>query len=284
MQLSNFNKNIIIKRYKLDDILANQKILYNVNNIWENNVRPLDYEDMLNKTKTGEWIHFFHDNIKTFEFKAGWLMEAIEIGCLTKRFPEMFEDELENTLSKINITLEGSYFIRTEHNSLKYGQYGTGPYKTVKNIIQSIVTSTYNHPAFKDSDETCKIYLMPWIENFDDEKEFRVFVYNNEITSISIQNLFKINHWLNSKSKDELELIINSMLKYFALHIRDKLIKINNYTMDIYFISLEEWYFIEPNNFGKTYAAGSSLFHWVKDEDLLCGKTDTIELRYVSEY
>ena len=125
---------------------------------------------------------------------------------------------------------------------------------------------------------------MPWIENFDDEKEFRVFVYQNEITSISIQNLFKINHWLNSKSNIEIELIVNSMLEYFHLNIRDKLIKIENYTMDIYFISESEWYFIEPNGFGKAYAAGSSLFHWVNDEELLCGKTDRIEIRYVSEY
>jgi len=240
---------------------------------------------MMNKTKTGQWIHLFHDDIKTIEFtKLKWMEEGIEIGCVTKHFPNMFNDELNDLVSKMDIFFEKDYFIRTEHNSLKYGQHGTGPYRNIKNILESIFTSTYNHAALRCTDNMCKIYLMPWIKNFDGEKEFRAFVYNNEITSVSIQNLFKINHWLNTKSDIELELIVKSMLEYFRLNIRDKLIKMEKYTMDIYYKSELERYFIEPNRFGKEYAAGSSLFHWVNDNDLLLGETDRIELRYVSEY
>ena len=38
-------------------------------------------------------------------------------------------------------------------------------------------------------------------------------------------------------------------------------------------------YFIEPNCFGKYYAAGSALFHWIHDHDKL-HDTSCVELRY----
>lgn len=39
-------------------------------------------------------------------------------------------------------------------------------------------------------------------------------------------------------------------------------------------------YFIEPNSFGKDYAAGSALFHWIDDYDAL-HNSDIIEFRYI---
>jgi len=41
-------------------------------------------------------------------------------------------------------------------------------------------------------------------------------------------------------------------------------------------------YFIEQNVFGKEYAAGSSLFHWIIDEEILYQKgTPVVYFRYV---
>jgi hypothetical protein len=57
-----------------------------------------------------------------------------------------------------------------------------------------------------------------------------------------------------------------------------------NYVMDLALVGEDETpYFIEPNSFGKYYAAGSALYHWIYDHDKL-HETDTIELRYVNEY
>lgn len=41
--------------------------------------------------------------------------------------------------------------------------------------------------------------------------------------------------------------------------------KTQNYTIDIGFTNGGP-YFIELNSFGKEYAAGSALFHWINDE------------------
>jgi hypothetical protein len=41
-----------------------------------------------------------------------------------------------------------------------------------------------------------------------------------------------------------------------------------------------EPYFIEPNSWGGDYAAGSALFGWIQDHDMLHDK-EVIEFRYV---
>ena len=41
-------------------------------------------------------------------------------------------------------------------------------------------------------------------------------------------------------------------------------------------------YFIEINSFGKEYAAGSALFHWLIDEDELYSDGSTIYFRYTA--
>ena len=56
----------------------------------------------------------------------------------------------------------------------------------------------------------------------------------------------------------------------------------NNYTFDFAIINSQP-YFIELNSFGKEYAAGSALFHWILDEHILYNKfehNNFIEFRY----
>ncbi len=56
----------------------------------------------------------------------------------------------------------------------------------------------------------------------------------------------------------------------------------NYYTYDFAFEdnNVTKPYFIEPNSFGKEYAAGSELFHWEIDEEILYGKKEKIYFRY----
>ena len=54
---------------------------------------------------------------------------------------------------------------------------------------------------------------------------------------------------------------------------------VDSYVMDIAIIG-DKPYFIEINVFGKEYASGSSLFHWLKDESKLYGEENTIYFRY----
>lgn len=119
--------------------------------------------------------------------------------------------------------------------------------------------------------------------------EFRIFVFQNKITAISQQNLYSL--LLNTEpniSSNTLELEIKEKLdiivEYFYNTIMDKVDWINSYTIDIAIVDSQA-YFIELNSFGKEYASGSALFHWLLDEQILYNKFETneniIEFRYI---
>lgn len=124
---------------------------------------------------------------------------------------------------------------------------------------------------------------MDWIDNYDEDREFRVFVCDNTITAISAQNLYKVNLWLNSLTDEEIIGVMNDMIEFFGNNIQERLSFINSYVMDIYYRSPNNWYFIEPNPFGSKYPSGSALFHWHNDHALLNGNSNEIQLRYVSK-
>jgi hypothetical protein len=112
------------------------------------------------------------------------------------------------------------------------------------------------------------------------------------------QNLLNSNYLnLNDGTNitELLQLYAKIIVDYFESDIKPKLNHITSYTYDFaiccdknnmrnQFIP----YFIEPNSFGKEYAAGSALFHWILDEDKLYGLTESdnnkinIYLRYVN--
>jgi hypothetical protein len=174
----------------------------------------------------------------------------------------------------------GNWFVRTEKVSLKYGKHGAGPYNNLRDIIESLVSSLPGHDCFNPEDRSLKIYLLPWID-MSLEKEFRVFVYNNEITAISSQNIYKVNNWLNSMTNNQIEGTVKDLIAFFHENVRDKLTYLNSYVMDIVLLEAGNFYFIEPNTFGKSYSSGSALFQWINDHDEL-HDPNHVELRYTS--
>ncbi len=281
----------IIKKYELDDVLFKNKNLYNVSNLWDSDIKPLDYDDKRKISETRNWVNLFHDNVIIMTIEKSdltWIREAGKIGSITKRFPKIFKDELNATCAKYEKQIppdinNHGYFIRTEHNSAKYGMYGAGPYKNIRQIIKSFATTSHTHLCIMEEDDACQVYFIDWIDDFDNEKEFRVFVMDNKITAVSVQHLYQVNHWLNSLSDNEIFAILNSMIIYFNNNIKNKLVFINSYVMDIYYKGDNQWYFIEPNSFGSQYTSGSALFHWKIDHNQLYGVDDVIEFRYVSK-
>jgi hypothetical protein len=157
-----------------------------------------------------------------------------------------------------------SYFVRTEHVSLKQGMYGIGPYYDYKSIIKSITTCGHKHsPIFESLDELT-IYLLPWK---DIKEEFRLFVCNKSLTAISQQNYTqKLN-----VDKNVLERYVSIICDFYDKQIVNKIEHVDDYTIDIAITEKGTPYFIEINSFGKEYAAGSSLFHWINDEKQLYG-------------
>jgi hypothetical protein len=279
---------ITIKRYNLEDVLNGNNILFNTNNHWKDEKipPPADYDAKLEQGNMINWIDLFHPRdsytkIVLDESDLYWMLKAADSGMHTGEFSHIYDEELEYTCDKYKDQFPpGNWFIRTERVSLKYGRFGCRPYTNMKDIIISIVTSTNAHRCIKHGDTTCPIYFMKWLD-LDHDKEFRIFVYNNNITAVSAQYLYNINKWLNTLSDEQIKKVISDIILYFNEHIKDKMTFMKDYVMDLVLLENNKPYFIEPNSFGKYYASGSSLFHWINDETKLYDNS-VVELRYVS--
>lgn len=254
-------------------------------------------------------------------YELNWMKKANEISMQTGKFSELYNDELDLFLikyePKYKHIFDGTeYFVRSENVSMKYGQHKegptlckqrlamqgdivtsnnkllphdsefcetkVGPYTNLKEIIESLVSSIRGHtPIYKDSTEI-KLYLMPWI-NINQDKEFRVFVFNKKITAISQQNLYQVLY--ENISDDELEILFDKYIKIIVNYFNDIIvneIELENFTYDFAILDNDKPYFIESNSFGKEYAAGSALFCWINDDDVLYqkNKDPTIYFRY----
>lgn len=287
----------MIQQIELNDVLANGKDKYNSHNHWPvPDVKPEHYRETLKKTYCGTWIDKFHNNYSVININSKhlkWMVEANDIGCITGKFPSFFEDELELFLKEYESTnslfaLNKKYFVRTESVSLKYGMHEAGPYTSLKQIAESLTTCTEKHNPlnhFKDGlTNSLKLYLIEWKE-MNMELEFRMFINNNQITAISQQDIFTENNIL-TEFKDDVDRtnyitkMLDKLVNYFENVIKKKITEISSYVIDIVLIQNEP-YFIETNSFGKEMAAGSSLFHWLLDEDILYGTSGKLYFRYV---
>lgn len=257
--------------------------LFNSNN---HGAAPADYREVVDRTNTSRWIDLFHDEYSTImidETDVAWMREAARVGAVTRRFTHLFDDELELACAKYQGLMDAveradGWFVRTERASLKEGEYGAGPYTTIDHIVRSMVSTTPGHTPISPTGP-CTLYLMPWIP-MNRDREFRVFVRGNRVTAVSQQHVYRVNEWLAS-TPGAVDRAMRKILDHFASSVRDKLSHIGNYTMDVALVGDDEApYFIEPNSFGAAYAAGSALFHWIRDHAVLHGERP-VEVRYV---
>ena len=273
----------IIESVSQEDVIRLDKSRFNTNNHWTDNKRPDDYDDIVKRVKTSDWIDIFAPTHQTFEFDENdvrWMKQANEICSITGKFSHLFDDEMQATVDKYKDVC-GALFdkvhIRAEHVSLKYGKHGIIPYTNLKDVIESLVSSTTGHCPLKNADTHLKLYLIPW-QIINPCCEFRVFVHKNKITAISQQELYTINTAVNDL---RIHKWIDIITDYFNTAIKPKFTEIQNYSIDIAILDNGNTpYFIEVNSFGKEYAAGSALFHWLIDEEILYGNGETVHFRW----
>jgi hypothetical protein len=274
---------ITVKAVTLNDVRSDEiaKEKYNSNNHWPDTGRPDDYDDVLQMGHTKHWIDLFHVqyNVVNIDPKdLPWMKRASKIGMYMGYFPKSFQEELDDSLKNYDHALfDGrEFFVRSENVSLKYGCHGVGPYTGLKEIFESLVTSTSKHSPIHEDSTSIKLYLMPW-KKINFSREFRIFVCKNKITAISQQNLYKVNKEL-SESKDitkDITKWVTKTIEYFNNVIKKKITYMDSYVMDFALLDSDNGYepfYIETNAFGKEYASGSALFHWLLDEDILYGK------------
>ncbi len=277
----------MITRLCADRVVSNP-LLFNTNNHYndEGIDQPENYKEVIARGHTKHWVDKFHTEYHTItldKHDLRWMIECYyKVGCITRKYSRLYDEEIQDTLSKYELP-EGKWFVRTDSVSLKEGMHGIGPYSDLRSIIESMVSSRLGHNCFEKEYTSCTIYLFPWIE-LSQFKEFRVFVCEDKITAISDQHPYQVNEWLNTLGDHEILDIIEKINRYFQINIKTKLEYIGgNYTMDLALVGPDNTpYFIEPNSFGKYYAAGSALFSWVYDHDTL-HDSEVIELRYCNK-
>jgi hypothetical protein len=220
-----------------------------------------------------------------------------ELDDLTSKYQNKYSKHFQD-LEETSISA-GGYFVRSENVSLKNGKHGIVPYSSMKQIFESSVTCPTEHsPLSVPLTEPIRFYLFPWL-TFHKFKEFRVFVHQREITAISQQSLYHSNELLRAIPDDSErnQLITHWMemiLRCYEKELKEKIDHLENFTMDMMILDdgseateegkgsereieeeeeeqeQEQVYLIEINPFGKLYAAGSSLFHWILDDEKLC--------------
>lgn len=289
--------NFIIQKIDIDDVLQYPE-KYNSNNHWSKNengevVPPDDYKNKIKMSNTSHWIDRFRTNYKTITIDdpkdLNWMIAASKISSKTGKFTNLFADEMDNFLkknkNKYSEIFDGTgYFVKSEDVSFKYGQHGIGPYRTLEQIIQSVVSCIDGHKPLHDDTTVLKLYLLDWVV-IDKYNEFRIFVHNKQITAVSQQHIYNVFPNLNNDNENILRL--KKIYDYFENNIKNVITHIDSYVYDFVFINDYFSYFIEMCSFGKEYAAGSALFHWLLDEDILYGKylengDNTIYFRYTT--
>lgn len=266
---------------ELTDIKLHGDAKYNSNN--HGNVTPADYLHVLSQSNTEKWIDLFKPEYKKITIDDPnylYLLKlANKVGEITGKIPKIFMEDMDKLFNELKHNFDGTnYFVKVNNVSLKHGIHGIGPYNNIQKIIESTVTCMEGHTPIYPNVKKIDIYLLPWV-NIERVNEYRVFVYNNKITAISQQNLYLKLYDESSISKipENLQIIVD----FFHKDIIQKITWVSSYTYDFAIIDNKP-YFIEMNCFGKEYAAGSALFHWLLDEDVLYNKSenDIIEFRY----
>lgn len=120
------------------------------------------------------------------------------------------------------------------------------------------------------------VVLMPWLEEFEERYEFRIFIHKRQLTGASQQKWF----FLFEYSDEELDTIESALTTSLPSIIDDVLY--DEWVGDVY-IDMEsgECRLIECNPFGAHCGAGSALFEWHRDRSVLRGESQA-QLRYQS--
>lgn len=168
----------------------------------------------------------------------------------------------------------GEYFIRLSGTSGKNEKSVTS-FNNADDIVKHLYGNTLfvkqEYMINKDS----YLIMMKWNEKIVDRYEFRIFVVNNKITGVSQQ------HWseLFQYSGEELDDIEYAL---FNIEFIGQ-VPYETFIGDVYIdMETKRCHLIECNPFGSHCGAGSTLFNWVDDHDLLHGIDDKAEFRYLS--
>ncbi len=186
------------------------------------------------------------------------------------------------------------WFVRLDSGSPKNGRGRAGPFKDVRQLLDSICTSqrawNYLKRAHTMPGSTERLHFLPWRAEIATRNEFRMFVPpSGRVRAISEYG--SSGAWGDVDAK-ELEDVVEKMLecheKFRALMGAE--LPTTGYTFDVHCIPSEsgQGWIVEPmelNIFGAQNGAGSCLFNWVEEGgwQKMYGLGDELELRILCD-
>jgi hypothetical protein len=229
-----------------------------------------DYDAELQKTWVCMWKSLIsYPIIWTYEFTSSdikILRELTKIGIQTGNLSKLYDDEICQILIRLKQEWhEGEWFVRLD--SLSPKDTVQFPIKDVHQFLKQLCTSKRFQSALA-SDNRC-LYFLDFDIKWNKQCEYRVFVYNGQLTAISqysteesISEEMKIKNW-----KEVIHWLENDIIKP-ALNV----LETRNFTIDIYLKEDENIKkIIEFNSFGYWLAANGCLFNWTTDREILYG-------------
>jgi hypothetical protein len=302
--------NLVVEQIDFNLSKLSDRNLYNSNNHHDGSV-PVDYYQAAEACQARHWIHKFRPRrvpmLTVSKGHVRTLRECHRVHLTVGRISPLFWDEIDEMVKAYEKQMPvGEYFVRGDHCSVKYGMHGNISHRSVRTILENIVSSPAGHCPLNTSSDTLCLYFQPWVDIHED-LEFRVFVRHNRITAISQQHLYRKNTMLESETVPN---IANRIIDYHRRRVVPLITHVDSYCMDVALIredcvtaatpdcvpmttpdcvtaappdcvTAATPYFIEINPFGKEYSSGSSLFHWLRDEDKLYGQTQAVYFRYL---
>jgi hypothetical protein len=181
-------------------------------------------------------------------------------------------DKFKNNI--INELIPGNrYFVKLSGTSGK-NEKSISKFSNAEDIIAHLASvKLFVDQEYKRDKETYLI-LIKWDDKIELRNEFRIFIYNKQITGISQQSKKLFNY-----SQEELEIFQEA---FENINFIENL-PYKDCVLDVYVdLELKKCILIEINPFGAHCGAGSSLFKWDDDYELLHSNLKDIEFRYLS--
>jgi hypothetical protein len=179
--------------------------------------------------------------------------------------------ELRDNIKR-NMDPEKEYFIRLSSTSGK-NDIPTQPMNDPDEIVRHLWTNNIFIGREYIRDKPTYLIMIPWNHKIDKKFEFRIFVVNGKLTGACQQWWSTLFHY-TIQERDTIQEVLQNipfLNSVYRTFIADVYIDIENRKCQL----------IEFNPFGAHCGAGSGLFNWITDFDILYGLGPP-ELRYLS--
>lgn len=230
----------------------------------------IDYPTIARYTLTDEDVALLERSGQMCIF-TGKLPQPLETEY--KQFIEQIENTIGSTTAQIGL------FIRLDGSSPKDGALAW-PLMSAREIVRQIATSKRAHQCISHGDRV--IYMCRFDRDWDTLREIRCFVHRGRLTAISQYACYEKQTPIGdltdqelsamaSSVADELQSILPALIRAFGGK--------DDFVCDAYVNPDLSCRIIEFNSFGYWLAAGSALFHWIRDRDKLYNDQGTVWIR-----